>query len=101
MPATAVTAIEWGSIFNPGATFLDYINYLEKACYFSDQPTDWVTPALTNVIKGVRLEGEDKSRFPNFIDSSIAVSMLKHENRNPEFPQLAYLAFLFFHPGTF
>ena len=82
-PATATAAVEWVPIFNTGPTCLNYINYLEKACYYLDRTADWVTPALADVIKGLRLEGEAKFRCPNFTDISMAVSIIKRENKIP------------------
>ena len=32
-PVRSLTVIEWSSIFNPGATFANYLNYLRKACF--------------------------------------------------------------------
>ena len=67
---------------------------MQKDGYFPDQPAGWVTPALANVVNGLTLEGKAKHRFPNFIDSSVAVSIIKHESTNSEFAQLEYLSFL-------
>ena len=93
-PVKAISVIEWSSIFNPGATFNNYVNYLKKACFYLDQPIDWATPAVSNIIKGLRLAGKAKLRFPNFIDSSLVVAIMKHEGKS-EFAQLAFLSFLF------
>ena len=94
-PARSSTAIEWSAIFNPGATFGNYVNYLKKACFFPNYPIDWATPALTNVSKGLKLEGKRKFRFPNFIDSSLLVKILQFENNSSDFAIARYLSFLF------
>ena len=94
-PVREAVVIEWSSIFNQWGTFRNYINYLKKACYYLDQPATWYTPALVNIAKGLKLVGKAKYRFPNFIDISLLVRIIKHETRHSEFAQLSYDSFLF------
>lgn len=77
---------------NPAASINNYVNYLKKTCY--PQPTTWETPALTNIINGIRLEGAATRRFPNFIGSSTAVNITNRESGRSEFAQMAYISFL-------
>ena len=63
-PLRASAAIEWSSIFNPGATFANYANYLKKSCFPQDQTTSCVTPASINLVKGLKLEGGGSSASP-------------------------------------
>ena len=94
-PARVAIVVEWSSLFNPGGPFRNYVNYLKKACFFLDQPVRWITPAVTNLVKGLKLAGKAKLRFPNFIDSSLTVKIINRESRKSEFAQLAYVSFLF------
>ena len=87
--------IERSSIFNPGGTFRNYVDYLEKVCYYMGHPATWYAPALVSIIKGLKLIGKAKCKFPNFLDSSILVRILNREAKQSEFAQLCYLAFLF------
>ena len=81
-------------ISNPGGTFTNYINYLRKACFYLERPVRWHTPAAANLIKGLKLAGIDKFKFPNFVDIHLIVRIIRHETRFSEFAQLAYVAFL-------
>ena len=55
-PVNHRSVIERRSIFNPVATFWNYVNYLEKACFATDDPVSWETPALINATKGLNHE---------------------------------------------
>ena len=65
-PVRESTVLQWSSLFKPGNTYSSYVNYLRKACFYLGEPIDWLTPAVTNVIKSLRLAGKTTFRFPNF-----------------------------------
>ena len=50
---------------------------------------------MINVIKSLRMEGKSNFRFPNFLDSSSVLKIIKHESPQGEFAHLSYLSYLF------
>ena len=94
-PAREQVVLQRGSLSKPGATYGSYINFLRKACFYLGEPTDWLSPAVINVIKSLRLTGETNFRFPNFLGSSSVLKIIRHESPQGGFGHLDYLAYLF------
>ena len=94
-PATERLVREWSSLFNSGGTFYNYLNHLRNASFFLHQPTDWWTPAIKSLCKGMNAKAKGKFRFPNFITSDKVLKIIKRETPSGEFGQLAFIAFLF------
>ena len=82
-------------MFKDGATFQQYVNSLRKACYVLRRPLDWSTRAVVHTCYGMRLAGDNKIRFPNFIRSTLVWKIIKSEGPKSEMAILAYVAFLF------
>ena len=63
--------------------------------FFLRFPTDWLSPCIRHVAKGIKKRQDKSFRFRNFIRSSILVRIIEHESAVSEFAQEAYLSFLF------
>ena len=50
--------VERGGIFNPGATFSNYVGYVRKASFFLEEPIFRDTSALKNVVSALKLKGD-------------------------------------------
>ena len=94
-PVQEHVIIEWSSVFRVGACYSNYIGYVKKVCFFLNEPVDWDTAAVRNVVKALKLSGKSNFRFPNFLRSPEVISILRHEGANSEFGLLAYVAYLF------
>ena len=87
--------LQRSSLFKHGATYGSYINFLRKAFFYLGDPTDWLTPAVTNIVKSSRLAGKTNFRFPNPPSISSALKIIRRESHRGEFGHLAYLDYLF------
>ena len=58
-------------------------------------PTDWLTPKVRHVAKGLKKSHGHSFRFSNFIRSSLLIQLIHHETIQSEFAQAAFLSFLF------
>ena len=94
-PVRGRVVVEWISLFNPGGTYRNYINYIWKAFCLIDQPVRWYTNAAVFIAKGLKLAGKAKYSFPNFIEISSVVKIINFESRKSVLAQIFYLAFLF------
>ena len=83
-----------GLTSQPRGTFRNYVNYMQKACFYLDQPVNWYTPALANVVKALRLVGKAKYRFPNFIDIELLTKIIKRDEKTPI--SITFVIFRFF-----
>lgn len=81
------------SIFNAAPAFSNYLNFLKKACFLNGDNVDWLTPAVINIARGLKLPGVGEIRFPNFINSAVAHKIIKREGAISEFARLAYVSY--------
>ena len=82
-------------MFNNKATYGNYISHLRKCCFFLNMPTDWLTPKVCHVAKGLKKSQGRGFRFSNFIRSPLLIQLLHRETIQSEFAQAAFLSFLF------
>ena len=94
-PANERTIVEWGAIFNTGATFSNYVGYIRKVCFFLGESLAWDAAAVSNVIEALKLQGAGKYRSPNFIRSDFALRVLVRDSRGTILAQICYISFLF------
>ena len=87
-PVRERVILERGSIFNPWATFSNYLGYIREVCFFFfcfcfffffflfffffQEPLTWDAASVKNTIAALKLQGGGKYRFRNFIRGDIA-----------------------------
>ena len=84
-----------GAIFNECRTYGNYVNFIRKACFYLNIPTDWFPDASISASKSIRSAGKGKFRCPNFIRSDISIKVISAEHHSIRFDQLAFCAYLF------
>ena len=94
-PPTEDKVVLWSAVFNDNATFGNYVAHLQKCCFFLKLPTDWLTPKVSHISKGLKKSQDRSFRFHNFIRSPLLTKIIKHESAESEFAQAAFLSFLF------
>ena len=94
-PVREKTIPERIAISKPWATFSNYVGYIRKAGFFSQEPLLYDTAAVKSIIAAPKLEGKGKYRFPNFIQTDTVGEILKHGPRDSPFAKLAYISFLY------
>ena len=94
-PVSEKIVLEWSAVFSDSATFANYIAHLQKACFFIGSPTEWLTPAVRHVAKGLKKCRGNSFKFPNFAQSRPLVRLVKFETVQSEFAQACWLSFLF------
>ena len=95
LPPAEETVLRWSSVFNDTATFGNYVPHLRSACFFLRQSTDWLTPSVRHVSKGLKKSQNKSFKFANFIRSRLLARIIQHESSRSEFAQAAFIAFLF------
>ena len=95
LPPMEETVLRWSSVFNDTATYGNYVGQLQKVCFFLRQSTVWLTPAVRHVAKGLKKSQDRSFRFSNFIRSQLMVKLIEFDTPSREFPQAAFLSFLF------
>ena len=94
-PARERTILERITVFNPGATFSNYVGYIRKACPPPHEPLSWDPDAVANTVVVLKPQGAGKYRFPNFIRVDFIVRILIRDSMDSPFAQLAYISFLY------
>ena len=80
LPRTGKRRLQRISLFKTGDTYRAYVNYLRNACFYLGEPIDWLSPAVTNIVKRLRLAGKTNFRFPIFLAISDVRKIIKHES---------------------
>ena len=94
-PISERYVLQMSTLFAETATFQQYVNSLRKVCYILRYPLDWSTKAVCHAAFGLRLAGQNRIRFPNFIRSELIWKMVTQLGPENEFARLAYISFLF------
>ena len=94
-PVRERAILECGSIFNPGATFSNYVGYVRKTRFFLQEALSWDTDAVTNMVAALKLRGIEKYRCSGFIRSDVVLRIIAHDSSDIPFAQLAYISFLY------
>lgn len=93
-PAQKETIRGRRSIFNDASASWNYLNFLKKPFPPNGDEAVWLTPAVINISRGLKLVGKEKIRSPNFANASIFAKIIKREGVRCEFAQLAYVSYL-------
>ena len=96
---TSETAQLRGSTFNPGRTFGNYLARLKKGCALLNSDTYGLAPVVRGVAKGLKNAHGMSSEFPNFIESTLLLGMLKFAKPDSATGQAYFMSF-FFVKGT-
>ena len=83
------------ALFRPGRTYSQYIAHVMKAAILPRQPTDWLTPDVRSVARGLQNAHGLSFKFQNYLMADDLLRPLQVENLNTEFGQAAFLSFLF------
>lgn len=94
-PPTSRTLRRWSALFRPGRTFSLYLSHIEKVCALLGMGTEWRTPALAAVVRGLANTMVTTPRFHNILSLTDFSLFMRHGRMASEFGQLGYLAFVF------
>ena len=94
-PVRERTILERSTVFNPGATFPNYVGYIRKAFFFPPEPKTWDTAAVSNIADALKLLGKGRYRFPNSNKSVLIFRILLRDARDSPLAQLDYISFLY------
>ena len=93
-PPTEELILLWSCVFNDTATYGNYISLLEKACFFLSFSTNWLTPAVRHVARGLKKCQGRSFRYPNFIRIHLLAKIAAHETARSEFAQARFCSSL-------
>ena len=85
----------WSSTFVPGKTYGNYVGHLKKGCNLVNVTTDWFSPRIRAISKGLRQAKKGTFKFPNFLYSKEIFSIISTLGWERMFSQLIFIAFLF------
>ena len=94
-PPTSDRVCVWGTLFQPGGSFTQYVAHLAKACQLLDIATDWRDSSAVAVPRGLRKAHDLSFKFGNYIFRPDLVRFIEHERIESEFGLLGFLSFLF------
>ena len=72
-----------------------YLAHLQKACFLTNVPTDWLTPAVLTCAAGLANAQVRSFQFPNVIRCADLMQLLTLTPYRGEFGQLAFLSYIF------
>ena len=72
-----------------------FLDHILRNIYILRQSLEWSTRAVCHAAYGLRLAGNNRIRFPNFIRSELIWRLAAHFGDDDEFVRLAYISFLF------
>ena len=81
--------------FWPGRTFAQYTAHVTKASILPGHHTDWLSPSVRFVSRGLKNSHDLPHRFQNFMSESDLFRLLKAASLTAEFGQAAFSSFLF------
>ena len=84
----------WSGLFRPGRTCGLYLSQLMKASILLHQPTNWATPDIRAVARGLKNAHDLPFRFQNFMFADSLLELIRHVKLNNEFGLAAFLSFL-------
>ena len=94
-PPSAEIIREWSATFKAGRTFSMYLRHVEKACQILNFKSDWFTPEIRALAKGLQNSHREDTRFENFISKNQMSSIIRHFSMKDQHVQLWYLSFIF------
>ena len=93
-PVQTDSVLKWSGLFRPTRTFKQYLAHLMKACILLHQPTDWVTPAIRSVARGLAAAQDFSFQFQNYIFAEDLLKLIKTVKLDNEFGWVCFFAFL-------
>ena len=78
------------ALFRPWRTFSQYSAHVVEAAIFLRQPTDWLTPDVRSVDRGLRGAHDLPVEFQNYIMADDLLRLLQAEYMSTEFDQAAF-----------
>ena len=94
-PAKERRAMERISVFNDTDTYHNYTQHMQKVCFFLGMSTDWYTPAVKHVAKGLKRRQDISSKFPNYVRARLLLRLIRSGPIQSEFAQACLIRFLF------
>ena len=79
----------------PRGAFAQYLAHVMKASILLRQPTDWLTPAVRSVSRGLRNAQDLPFKFQNYTMAADLLRLFQVSNLSSEFAQAAFVSFLF------
>ena len=94
-PPTSSRVCAWGSLFQPGGTYAQYVAHLSKGCQLLDIPTGWHDSSVAAVSRGLRKAQNLSFMFSNYLFRPDLIRFLDYETLESEFGMLGFFSFLF------
>lgn len=93
-PVQHETVRLWSCLFRPGRTFSQYLSHLMKAPILLHQPTDWLSPKIRSVARGLANAQDISFRFQNYMFADELLRLIKFAKLPTELGQAAFLSVL-------
>ena len=84
----------WSFLFRPGRTFAQYLIHLMKACILIHQPTDWMSPDIRSVARGLANAQDLPFRLQNYLFAGELSRLIWFTKLSTELGQASFLSFL-------
>ena len=94
-PPSEDTIREWSVTFKKGRTFSMYLHHVQKACQILNFSSDWLTPEIRALAKGLQNSQREDTRFENFISKNQLSDIVRSSTFTDPHVQLWYLSFIY------
>ena len=79
--------------FRTGRTFAQYLAHVMKACILPQQPTDWMSPAIKSVARGLESAQNLPFEFQNYIPAGDLLTIVKSAKLDNDFGLVCFFSF--------
>ena len=93
-PTQADTIAKWSGLFRHGRTFTQYLAHVAKSCILLHHPTDWMSPAIKSVARGLEAAHDLSFKFQNYIFTDVLLKLIKSAKLDNDFGLSCFFSFL-------
>ena len=93
-PAQADTILRRIGLFRPTRTFAQYLSHVVKACILLHQPTDWMSPAIKSVARGLASAQDLSFQFQNYVFADDLLKLAKSVKLDNDFGLVCFFSSL-------
>ena len=93
-PIAQATMRRRGTTFDPGATFIIYINHITHAARLVINAPNWLNTEIRTISKGLTDAHGRIFAFPNFVQAAVIPFILTHEGRKSPIARIAYISYM-------
>ena len=94
LPVQSDTVLLWSGLFRPGRTYSQYLAHVMKASILLRHPTDWITPDVRSVAKGLANAQDLSFKFQNYMFAADLLRLITSVKLDNEFGLACFMSFL-------